>query len=647
MSESYVYSPLEEGQIRLLHLKVDESAPHGLVLGLDHAALGESHYTALSYTWGPPEPPDLDPSFEDKTHELKCGDGIIPVRQNLYDFLQRLRISGLAIPPLWIDAVCINQANLEEKSEQVLRMGQIYAAADKVWIWLGAREVSANVQQIIDEFIPAMLQDFKDRDNQYSFYRRRDILDEHSSAEIIQAIGFGKWRVWRVYWPQYADFLRRSWFSRGWTVQEAAVKAPEQSTVFAGSRTLSWVHLIEFGKLMGQSRWVYMLASRRRSYGLQNGLYNMDRRAFIEHAIRHGETRKALLQTYGPKTPEQLWYARFFEMVSHMRQLVVDNPRDHVYAYLGLMLQIAPPGISHGIVPDYRRDVEYTYKNFTKAIIRNIPYLVVLSLVEDSRYRRHIHLPSWVPDFSVSRGCNYLDNFDAAKTAGNSMSVPEIIEDRLLLRGARLTYVSRPGPSMESDKLPVYVVDTCLQSRQHPYTSQSMREAVGRTLLADSFRRSERRQQSERLRQWIHRGLSDLWHRQGEAQSELRAEVSRCLAPVADSRDLWKKWLPTLDEVQHSNRPIVHSDFQVRLETATLGRRLYTTTDGQIGLGPPSLNTGDEVWIFDAGKVPFVLRKNGNDGTYKLIGETYVHGIMHGQAMTDTFRSRFGQVTLV
>jgi len=48
----------------------------------------------------------------------------VPVTTNLYSALQQLRREG--IERVWVDALCINQQNTEERSHQVRRMGAIY-----------------------------------------------------------------------------------------------------------------------------------------------------------------------------------------------------------------------------------------------------------------------------------------------------------------------------------------------------------------------------------------------------------------------------------------------------------------------------------------------------------------------------------------
>lgn len=63
-----------------------------------------------------------------------------------------------------------------------------------------------------------------------------------------------------------------------------------------------------------------------------------------------------------------------------------------------------------------------------------------------------------------------------------------------------------------------------------------------------------------------------------------------------------------------------------------LQRRFFITPTGRMGLGPYILRPGDLVVILKGGPWPFILR-NGNDGDYKLLGQTYVRGIMQGEVV--------------
>ncbi|KAF1982758.1 hypothetical protein K402DRAFT_295350, partial [Aulographum hederae CBS 113979] len=83
-------------------------------------------YDALSYAWE-----------SDKGTTIIQVDGHhLQVTRNLAHALRRLRRPGVA-RTLWVDAICINQSDNEEKSRQVGMMKNIYESASFVLIWLG------------------------------------------------------------------------------------------------------------------------------------------------------------------------------------------------------------------------------------------------------------------------------------------------------------------------------------------------------------------------------------------------------------------------------------------------------------------------------------------------------------------------------
>lgn len=84
-------------------------------------------YSALSYAWG-----SLAPSYQ-----IVCKTGeSLSVTENCFDALQHLRHSFHS-RTLWVDSICIDQANEDEKSHEVSLMRDVYSQAEKVYIWLG------------------------------------------------------------------------------------------------------------------------------------------------------------------------------------------------------------------------------------------------------------------------------------------------------------------------------------------------------------------------------------------------------------------------------------------------------------------------------------------------------------------------------
>jgi hypothetical protein len=65
---------------------------------------------------------------------------------------------------------------------------------------------------------------------------------------------------------------------------------------------------------------------------------------------------------------------------------------------------------------------------------------------------------------------------------------------------------------------------------------------------------------------------------------------------------------------------------------------MFTTTKGFMGLAPWNAEEGDLVCILKGGKTPFLLRLPPAGSVYQLVGETYVHGIMGGEAVAEDIR---------
>ncbi|KAH8729126.1 heterokaryon incompatibility protein-domain-containing protein, partial [Phaeosphaeriaceae sp. PMI808] len=83
-------------------------------------------YLAISYTWGPTDPPAI----------ITINEKQLEVRQNCEYVLQQA-FSSKASQYFWVDALCIDQTSNEEKNDQVAMMGQIYNQAEHVFACVG------------------------------------------------------------------------------------------------------------------------------------------------------------------------------------------------------------------------------------------------------------------------------------------------------------------------------------------------------------------------------------------------------------------------------------------------------------------------------------------------------------------------------
>lgn len=126
----YEHTPLQDGQIRILHVRLDtDDRIECRLRAVDLHAPGP--YWAISYVWG----------SEDAAQEIDVDGKRATVHTNLHAalcaarglFLSNVDAHGSYIP-LWIDAVCINQGDLQERNEQVSIMDTIYKQATGVWV---------------------------------------------------------------------------------------------------------------------------------------------------------------------------------------------------------------------------------------------------------------------------------------------------------------------------------------------------------------------------------------------------------------------------------------------------------------------------------------------------------------------------------
>ena len=122
----FQYQRLRDGEIRLLKPLSHSSAT--LSYKVVHVSLASNpSYAALSYTWG----------ARGNTDQIHVDGHAFPIRKNLKDALDQIQSAKLIDHHIWIDAICINQDNCDEKTAQLHLMRQIYEQAEKILVWLG------------------------------------------------------------------------------------------------------------------------------------------------------------------------------------------------------------------------------------------------------------------------------------------------------------------------------------------------------------------------------------------------------------------------------------------------------------------------------------------------------------------------------
>ena len=134
-----LYKPLPtEHHIRLLTILPGESHEIRATLTVvDESA--RPIYQCLSYTWGPPKKSDTSKRWFESTRRIVLDGSEVLIQPNIDDALHRLRRLGIC-SPIWIDALCINQNDNNERGSQVSKMDQIYSNATEVIVWLGTQD---------------------------------------------------------------------------------------------------------------------------------------------------------------------------------------------------------------------------------------------------------------------------------------------------------------------------------------------------------------------------------------------------------------------------------------------------------------------------------------------------------------------------
>ena len=217
MASVYNYRLLQPTvqEIRVLHINqhrnVSDRTP--MRCKLKHISLQDvpvEPFLAVSYCWGSSK--KRVPLFVDGQN--------VTIPQTAAIAIQKL--SKGSSYPLWIDAVCIDQNNLQEKSQQVNMMKEVYSMAISVSIWLGSAERStadaiASIEKIHQQCLEAI--------------GGLEHLNTH-----LYGIGGFKYSdapLPDCDWPALQAFYAAQWFGRLWVIQEIGLA--KDSTFFVGS----------------------------------------------------------------------------------------------------------------------------------------------------------------------------------------------------------------------------------------------------------------------------------------------------------------------------------------------------------------------------------------------------------------------------
>lgn len=208
--DSFRYLPLDPQTASIRLVRLFRGNTLEVVCELFHASLSgpeATSYEALSYTWGCTELVECIELNSKKLH----------VTENLHAVLQCLRYHDKD-RILWIDAICINQEDLEERSQQVRQMGAIFRSASQVIFWPGKPTVEISL-------LMNHLNELDNRRSKSSTTENTEIDEAHLNglwSEIQQTAQSGTTDLLIRQQKGMSQLLKRPWFQRVWILQEVA-----------------------------------------------------------------------------------------------------------------------------------------------------------------------------------------------------------------------------------------------------------------------------------------------------------------------------------------------------------------------------------------------------------------------------------------
>lgn len=301
--DTYVYRPVKPAQTRVLRLHPTGCPPEddaksvllhadmitvnlhileGVMVEGTNESIG---YTTLSYSWGHPE----------LSETLICDGKAKLISRDNAAALRALR-KPLEATYLWIDALCINQEDKEEKSQQVAQMLAIYQKAQTVIAWLGE----------------------SDSDSLLAFAcmsRLTALEEEISSNKFHQPACFDRLRAISI---SLTCLFGRPWLSRTWVRQE--IYGARQLIVQCGTHRISWTDFTSAATLISTVR------SRFRDHEI----IPVGRIVRIKQLMAEAQMN-ATMPASGAKSPRGL-----IEVLRNSSDFALTDPRDTVYAVLGM-----------------------------------------------------------------------------------------------------------------------------------------------------------------------------------------------------------------------------------------------------------------------------------------------------------------------
>lgn len=561
----------------------ETAASDNLICDIEEHVRGDCPpYTALSYVWATPE----------SKHKCVIANGNkVQISQTVENALRRLRFRQ---KPrwLWVDQLCINQVDENEKSHQVHQMHSIYSDADQVISWLGTGDEKSDL-------ICRLMRDTGRALRQRDMDALKKLYGEEGSVDLVAAK------------EAFHAFCERRYWTRLWVIQEFAVG--RRVAVACGD----WIVKSE---LITATLWAVDTFRRHSRKKPIEGL-NIIRRNYhfvfespLSSYVYNLFTRRVLYRPPSRDT-ESSYADPLLKVIATSLTLEVDynsvyssDPRDRVFA----LLNLAADKDHFDTFPDYSMSVQEMYKETARKMLLQGDIDVLLYCQTPKKIES---LPSWVPDWAmeVRHPCAQPPWSTCFEASGGQTSTPTFpSEDLVALEGIYIDTIKEIGEPWDPNwlkKVDKAAVTSYVESIRG-FCDRSPKIQVGR-------------EGAEASRIAILDGT--LWFDSvpyPEWGTECEAVLDELLQSLAngDESTIADPW---------------YSTTLLRLHT----RRTFLTSTGYVGVGPLDTRVGDEVCVFIGGNAAYLVRPEKNE-LYSLVGEAYVHGVMYGELLKGGFEQR-------
>ena len=591
---SPLYKSLDSSEIRLLTVVYASETDLRMTTYLRQDA---PDYDAVSYTWGD----------DTSSTQVSCNDSHLEIRSSLLNALPQISESRSAPRrPLWIDAICLNQADHEEKAVHVPLMGEIYENAKRTLVWLGD---AADDSDLAMDSLPRLLNIVQTMEP--------NVFPPYASAWPDILLRYGLPAVDEPVWHALQALFSRQWFYRLWTLQEVVLA--RDPVVLCGSRCIDWNILPLFAKAVTDTR-LSVLCFKQEDLEL-TGAHTQEPIQFLTqiHAMR---TRLRPCQ-----------HAMFLHtLISFSSNRVYRDPVDRVWALMGLLSKSSHRILQEArlvdFTPEAKEKYHETYLAIVKVHVERLPNSAMAMLEHGLTYARHPLLPSWCPDWDRKQICTpiaYISGAAAGRPDGLAATTGPI---RPL----------RPIMSVEGDSLSVLglPLDTIR------YVSQDTGKFMGSYITNGNP-------------DWMRMRLSQMWNI--ESLNIIAAVTGSAYHEEFDHQgiELWNKLQESSDTLHTMLFPwFTRVNFDMSNFVLWCNSRKFFGTDcGRFGISHPDMKQGDVLCAMFGGASLFVLRpvkrsavEQGQSSKlyldllpvelFEVVGDAYVPDLMHGEG----FRGR-------